>query len=280
MIDEDSDEVVGVGEGDKTGTGRSAADEGDAMDIDSTPPAQQQQQDHGGTSTDTAGTKEPRMYSVPPSTWRQQQQQTNGHPRHAHRGSVGSGEAKLNTNLHDLANVEPIARSADGLKSFADMSSTLPFDSQAAGSLPTHPLEPHKLRMPSVPKAPEPPPKLTKQSWHAFSETFGAYLQAYHAFNKTMLAHFEARESQAQARMAGGFAWLEATGDTSGVLTAGPSGYGGYMQGVKEDEQVRETWSLGCERHADACKAFEKTRERVKKLVAGGGLADVSSFHG
>ena len=85
-----------------------------------------------------------------------------------------------------------------------------------------------------------------------------------------MLAHFAARETQARGRMAGGFAWLEAAGDTAG----GGGGFGSYVQAVREDELVRETWSLGCERHVDACVAFEKTRERVKKLVAGVGLAE------
>lgn len=275
---EEADEVtVEIGD---DGTIKSSApvlDEGDAMDIDSTPPNHQPEQ-QSDTVPQAESEKEPRLYSVPPSAWRQQQvngqrRKSNSDSRRVQRGSAGEADSKLRASLDDLAHVEPIARSADGLKNLADIRSTLPFPSQAASTLPSQPLEPNKLQMPQVPKAPEPPSKLTKQSWHAFSLTFGAYLQAYHAFNKTMLAHFAARETQAQARMTGGFAWLEATGDTSSLLT-GPSGFGSYLQGVKEDEQVRETWSLGCERHADACKAFEKTRERVRKLAAGGGLTD------
>ncbi|KAK5134585.1 hypothetical protein LTR08_006371 [Meristemomyces frigidus] len=244
-------------------------DDGDAMDIDSTPPAQTAERPP--TAADNG--KEPRLYSVPPSTWRQQQQQaqTNGHRSASSRTSAEGG---FKTNLDDLAHVEPMAQTANGLKSFGDLGSTLPFQSQAAVAPPTHPLSPQKLHIPSIPKAPEPPHQLTKQNWHAYSQTFGAYLKAYHAFNHTMLQHFSAREHQAQARLMVGTSWLEATGDTSGATTGGPSGFGSYLQGVREDEAVRETWGIGCERHAEACKGFEKIRERVKRLTAGGGLVE------
>lgn len=267
----DEDDTVGVeGVDGRPGHGAPEPDGGDAMDIDSTPPAQHQ--DPKPEVAEVATGKEPRLYSVPPSSWRQQQQgQANGHHRHASRSSA---DANLNTNLDDLSNVEPMARGANGLKNLADLSSTLPFQSQPSAAPPTHPLEPQNLHIPPIPKAPEPPQQLTKQSWHAFTQTFGSYLKAYHAFNNTMLQHFLAREHQSQARLAAGTSWLEAAGDTSGVSSGGPSGFGSYLQGVREDEAVREAWSLGCERHGEACKGFEKLRERVRRLVAAGGLVD------
>ncbi|KAK5126063.1 hypothetical protein LTR85_011418 [Meristemomyces frigidus] len=270
VVDED-DTVEVEGVDGRPEHGAPVPDDGDAMDIDSTPPAQH----HGAIPEDAEVEKgkEPRLYSVPPSTWRQRQQQSqaNGHQR---RSSRASADANLNANLDDLANVEPMAQGANGLKNLADLSSTLPFQSQPSAALPTHPLEPQRLHIPSIPKAPEPPHQLTKQSWHAFTQAFGNYLKAYHAFNNTMIQHFAARESQAQARLSSGTSWLEATGDTSGVSGGGPSGFGSYMQGVREDEKVREAWSLGCERHVEACKGFEKMRERVRRLVAAGGLVE------
>jgi len=253
--------------------GAPVADEDDAMDIDTTPPAQHQQQASEAVPAESPTSKEPRMYSVPPSTWRQQQQQTqlNGHARKV--SSRASADASLKANLDDLANVEPMAHGAEGLKDLSDLGSTLPFQSQPSATLPTQPLEPQQLAIPPIPKAPEPPTQLTKQSWHIFTVAFGAYLKAFHAFNSTMLQHFFDREHNAQGRLSAGMSWLEATGDTSGML-AGPSGFGSYLQGVREDETVREAWGVGCERHAEACKGFEKIRERVRRLAVGGGLAD------
>lgn len=277
VVDED-DTVEVEGLDGKNENGDLPGDDGDAMDIDTTPPAQYTENVSEGAPTEVNKSKEPRMYSVPPSTWRQQQQQpqANGHHRKT-SSRASAGDATLNTDLDDLANVEPITRSADGgLKNLSDLGSTLPFQSQPSAALPTHTFEPRKLPVPPIPKAPEPPTQLTTQSWHAYSQTFGAYLKAYHAFNNTMLQHFVSREHQAQARLSAGTGWLEATGDTSGLLAKGgpPSGFGSYLQGVREDEQVREAWGLGCERHGEACKGFERVREGVRRRVVGGGLGE------
>ncbi|KAK4543239.1 hypothetical protein LTR36_005789 [Oleoguttula mirabilis] len=273
VVDED-DTVEVEGVDGRPEHGAPVPDDGDAMDIDTTPPAQHNEKKPEVAEVEKG--KEPRLYSVPLSDWRQRQQQgqANGHRRNT--SSRTSADANLTTNLDDLANVEPMAQGANGLKNLADLSSTLPFQSQPSAAPPTHPLEPQKLQVPSIPKAPEPPNQLTKQSWHAFTQAFGNYLKAYHAFNNTMLQHFLSREHQAQARLVAGTGWLEATGDTSGARSGGngPSGFGSYLQGVREDETVREAWGVGCERHVEACKGFEKMRERVRRLVAAGGLVE------
>ncbi|KAK4948945.1 hypothetical protein LTR10_012318 [Elasticomyces elasticus] len=263
------------------GGGVGAGDE-DAMDIDSTPPAAkhqtQQESEKVGEGTPTmqngnGNGKEARMYAVPPSAWRQSQ--TNGHAA-SNRGSGGGANGNLKTNLDDLAHVEPLARTTNsaGLGSLSDVHDTLPFTSEASTTIPTQddgepmPATP----MPAIPKAPEPPTKLTKQSWHAFAANFGAYLQAFHAFNTSMIHHFAAREQSAQDLLGvGNLKWLESAGDTVG---GGSAGFGTYLQGVKEDERVRELWGLGCERHADAIRGFGAVRERVRKLGAGGGLSE------
>ncbi|TKA81510.1 hypothetical protein B0A55_02992 [Friedmanniomyces simplex] len=280
----DEDETVGV---DGPQMAAEEADE-DKMDIDTTPPAQHQEQVPAFEGTPTQqqrgdGSKEPRMYAVPPSAWRQQQTQNqgqaNGHAHHRSTSSRGSRTSNSNghfkTNLDDLANVEPLAHNptnAAGLASLSDVHSTLPFPSQASTTLPSHHDDPEQtpaIPMPSLPKAPEAPTKLTKQSWHSFATTFAAYLQAFHAFNTTMLQHFATRERKAQDLFGAGLGWLEAAGDTTDHV-----GFGSYLHGVREDERVRELWQVGCERHAEAVKGFERVRERIRKVGAAGGLVD------
>ncbi|KAH9825710.1 DnaJ molecular chaperone homology domain [Teratosphaeria destructans] len=256
VVDDDAGPSGGasVGQGD----GTSATDYADEMDIDSAPPASDVHANAQAVPKQAAASKEPRLVSVPPSAWRQSQ----GPP------GTKSDDPALKANLEDLARVEPFAAHAggEGLQSFAGLSSTLPFQSQA--SAPEQP-QPRTLKLPQRPKAPEPPQRLTKESWHNYVAAFGSYLGAYHAFNTTLIKHFEAREVQAKEYLSGGTAWLEAAG-----TTANSKGFPSYLQGVMDDEQVREAWSIGHERHQDAVKTFDGIRERVRKLAAAAALAD------
>ena len=241
--------------------------EPDAMDIDNTPPATEPAHPQQSTADQP---KEPRLVSVPPSAWRQSQlpHASNSHHRTT---SGGSNNGPLRANLNDLANVAPFAQSSDGsgLQSFNSLSETLPFTSQAANTLPTSPLKPQVLPTPAVPIPPKAPTRLSKQSWHQYAQNFGVYLHAFNSFNSAMLQHFQARDQQAMARMQKGTAWLEATGDP----TAG-GGFGTYAREVREDERVRETWDMGCERRADAVKEFDEVRERVRRLAVAGTIAE------
>lgn len=262
VVDEEEDETIS---GEPSAAEKVTAEpvDEDAMDIDSNTPPQLQ------SSTPTqANTKEPRLYSVPPSAWRQNANGT-GHRKSSSMPSE-KPDPDLKTNLDDLVHVAPFASEANGLGNFGDLQSSLPFQSQAA----THMSPPAPLQMPAVPKAPELPTRLSKSSWHAYGLTFGAYLVQFFAFNTTILDHFNARHAHDRARLANGLGWLEATGDTSGMQDK-PVGFVTYLQGVQQDEKVRETWTLGCERHAEALKAFEKVRDRVRRNVIAGTLPDV-----
>lgn len=267
-------------------------DDGDAMDVDSTPPNQQKDDQPQDTPTPAGQQQsEARPYYVPKSQWREQQdqqrsQQPNGHrktssaSRRAQRASVSSSGARLNTSLDDLRNVEPISRTAHptlggegGGGGFANMAadigSTLPFTSQASTTLPTHPLDPKKLQIPKVPTAPDAPQRLTKLSWQAYAARFGDYLKAHYLFDNAMLAHFNARQHQDQALMAGEMGWLTATGDP-----AGGEGFGAFVRRVREDESVREAWAVGCERQREAVLGFDRLRQRVRRLVEANTLAE------
>ncbi|KAF1825639.1 uncharacterized protein K489DRAFT_163653 [Dissoconium aciculare CBS 342.82] len=259
----------------------------DAMDIDTPPPASTRPAESTSAS-DSA--PEPRLYSVPPSVWRQQQ---SAHSRESQKTSPQppsqkvTTDADLSASLHDLSNVEPIGNPGTtgdrgpGLQNLNELGTNLPFQSQASSVPPISitkqqqqqpsPFEPQRLHTPAVPSAPEPPTRLSQTSWHAHAAAFAKYLEAFHAFSKTLLTHFDAREQQAQARMHTGTIWLEAVGDGG---TARSVGFGHYLQGVREDEAVRETWRVGCERHAEAVKEFDRLRGRVAQLISAGTFAD------
>nr|POE53561.1 meiotically up-regulated gene 184 protein [Quercus suber] len=244
---------------------RVPTDCGDAMDIDTPPPTIPAQQPSSNTTAPPEDATRPRQYPVAPSSWHQQQQKEAALQRQASETS-----AKLAASLADLAHVAPLARNTgNGLQGLDELGSTLPFKSQAATSLPEHADDSQQLRLPPMPKAPEQPTKLTKQNWHMYSQAFGAYIQAYHTFNNTMLHHFATREARIQAMLSGGLGWLEATGDTTDDV-----GFYSYVRVVRQDEQTREVWNLGYERHCDAVGGFEKVRERVRKLAAAGTLLE------
>lgn len=233
------------------------------MDIDNTPPATEQQ-------PRAEHQKEPRLVSVPPSAWRQSQG-PHASTIHHRATSSGSSNGALKTNLNDLANVAPFTQTTDGagLSDLKSMSATLPFPSQAANTLPTNPHKPQTLSLPVVPIPPKSPPRLSKHTWHQYAQNFGVYLLAFNSFNSAMLQHFQARDQQAALRMQAGMAWLEAAGDA----TVG-GGFGTFAREVKEDERVRETWNMGCERHADAVKEFDEVRERVRRLAVAGAIGE------
>jgi hypothetical protein len=266
----DEDDTIEVEGADGTPEhGAPVMDDPEPMDIDNTPPAQ------NGTGIQQPQ-NEAKLYSVPRSRRQEQEQKQQNVQRHRKTSSAARKPvptaSSLQTNLDDLRNTEPIGKSADssgGLNSLESMSATLPVQSQAAA----HIIKPNKLNMPPVPRAPAEPTKLTKASWPTYVQKFAAYIRAFHDFNQAMIQHFAAREQMNDLNFKDPTKWLEAAGDTSGLLMA-PTGFGVYLAMVQEDEQVREHWNVGCDKHAEAVQAFGKVRERVRKSVEGGGLAD------
>lgn len=263
--------------------GAPVMDDGDAMDIDNTPPAHQNEAQANAMPTQTAE-KEARLYGVH-SNWRQQhgqrQKQANGHRKSASASqsaqrAFGMDGAKLNSNLDDLRNVEPFKKDTEGSVGLGDLSgiaSTLPFESQAESALPTQFFDPQKLNVPKVPIPPPEPGRLSKASWQQYAKLFGTYLQAFHGWNGEILNFFNDREKTAEAQLMQGIGWLEASGDTVGSQNV-PKGFGSYLQAVKENEGMREGWTMGCDKHAEAVKGFEKMREQVRRRAQGGTLPE------
>lgn len=270
----DDDVVIGV---DSTGRPMNSSafpDDGDAMDIDTPPPAERAAPAEEGTPL----AKEARLYSVPPSEWRQQQasqpqqlRHTSGSARRAERKSAG--ESSLNVNLDDLRHTEPFARSNDGLKGMGDLTSSLPFTSKASSVLQTQMPRPVSYLQQSVPlpKAPEGPTKLTRTSWDAYYQKFANYLVAFHSWNKAYLQYFESCEQEAETRIKSGSGWLVQSGDT----VNGTKGFASYLRSARDENQTRVVYGLGRDKHLEAVESFDKIRERVRALTESGTLADV-----
>lgn len=253
---DESEEVFG-----KPASTTGATVAGDAMDIDPTPPSV--------FSPIYANNKEPRLYAVPPSHWRQSHAAPT--PTSSEwQSSSGSGRqasGSLQANLDDLA--QTLNGDVDGLNGLGDIRSTLPFTSKASSTSPVKSFKPRTLPLPPMPRSPETPQKLTRASWAVYCKAMAAYLSAFHVFNKTLLEHFQGRLVEEDILVQAGIRALEASGQGGGA------GILSYGQAVKEDERVRECWNIGHEKHYEAIKVFEGVKQRVRKLSEGPGLVDV-----
>ncbi len=257
----------------------------DPMDIDE-PPTANRSTGHAHESATQATDKSARLISVPPSTWRQDQQQKMGQTSTHHKTSSASRRAecastsdgaKLNTTLDDLRHVEPIARSAPGgtgLNDFGDLSSTLPFKSEAARNIPQSTPSIQQFELPTVPTHPPEPVRASKANWQNYARFFGEYCKAFHNFDRTMLQYFDSAEKRTASRFANGTSWLEATGDTSGMFGES-TGFGSYAADSLLMERARTHWNVGCDRYRDGMKMFEKAREGIRKKAAEGTLPEV-----
>lgn len=228
----------------------------DAMDVDAAPPASTT------APPSAASVQEPRVYPVDTTQLRQD--------------DTGVAEAKFKresggfkVRLSDLgAAVE--SEPSQGLEGLGGISSTLPFPSKASTTIPTKTFTPQTLQLPSLPRAPATPTKLTRTSWSEYCHMFSTYLEKFDKFNSSLLDHFSTRQAGAAKLAKAGVRVLEAVGEASTG-----NGFMSYAQGVKEDERVREHWNVGCEKHAEAVRAFESVRERVRVLSEGAGLSEV-----
>lgn len=240
----------------------------DAMDIDmTTPPATTVSPPPAPTST----AKEPRMYTVDVSQMHQTNASTPSSTNVGNNQNKRESSGTFQTKLNDLGNALQNP-SGGGLAGLKDISSTLPFPSKASSSHPLRSFTPRELPLPNLPRAPEAPSRLSKASWQTYCSAFSAYLAKFQTFNATILNHLNTRHMNAEALIISGTRALEA----AGMSTAPQASFPAYVQGVKEDERVREHWNLGCERHSNAVDRFAAVRDRVRDVTEKGpGLPDV-----
>jgi curved DNA-binding protein CbpA len=257
-----------------------AFDDGDAMDIDDTPPTTRSANDAADASGPGKG---PRVYSVPISSWRQQQEQIFGQASkpgagsRPHRASTND-DTKFGASLDDLSKVEPFAKPAsgsNGLNNLGDIGSQLPFKSEASRDLPTtSSLSQQHAKFPPVPAPPPEPTNLTKALWQGYVTDFGKYLVAFHLWNKKMLEHFATYELKSEQRLEGGTAWLEAVGETSGI-SGTQQGFGSYLTESLGVAKSREYWVVGCKKHQEGLNTFAQVKESVRAKAAKGLLPEV-----
>jgi hypothetical protein len=172
-------------------------------------------------------------------------------------------EEDFKTTLEDLKNVEPLHHPATGLHSFADLTSNLPFPSQAASKL-TIPHDfssgelalPHPPRAPMVPRIAEGAIRPMPPSWESYLLAFKAYMADWDIFNTKIVMHFVARRNQLDGMKNG---WLEAFGD---------SDLDKYREGLREDRKVREWWAVACEKHEAGMDQFQWFKNCMKDGVA------------
>ncbi|KAJ9620267.1 hypothetical protein H2203_008032 [Taxawa tesnikishii (nom. ined.)] len=244
----------------------------DAMDID--PPAAAAPPPK---STPAVISKEPRLYSVPPSQWRQSQgvaAADGGAARPSSEPQPRKNSATFQASIADLGNVAPFNNtSGGGLDGLDDMTTTLPFLSKASDAHPTVSFEPRLLVLPQVPIPPDAPTKLTKASWHAYCQAMAKYMNKFHdTFNGPLMAHFNARQATGSYAATHSAQSLEAIGE--GSRFAGAAGFMSYMQAIREDEKMREHWAYGWDKHMDVMKRFEGVKKRVKHISENSGLSE------
>lgn len=139
------------------------------------------------------------------------------------------------------------------------LSDTLPFPSESSKSHPTKPSTVQKLKFPSMPLAPTLPTSYDQVFVDLYFNRFETYCKDYMKATAAMTAHFVARDAELAGTLDDRFAHHR--GETTNKL-----GFQGYMNRMKEDEQVLETWAVYQQSHIKAMATCEEVRNRTMKM--------------
>ncbi|KAI0490015.1 hypothetical protein F4859DRAFT_509593 [Xylaria cf. heliscus] len=182
---------------------------------------------------------------------------TNNPPQHG--GSEDSEEFR--TTFSDFKNVEPfVDPTPSGLKSFADLKSTLPFESRPSEQIPLDMKPPTGLlEFPHPPVAPRLPPTMgvaglrpNTSSFKKYAENFDTYMEKWEVFNNKVLAHFVTRQEEFTLRRSRrGVHWLEESVDD-------------YLTEMDQDLDVQKKYSDAYAEHRKRVAQFKEFRERVR----------------
>lgn len=257
-------------------------DDDNAMDIDPATPANEPVQEASGPSSGTVPTVQVESDFVPNGS-------TTIHP---HQGDSKLGNAIPNSTkqvppmasgLHSAPNgslfdvsslktVEPLIQPSHGLKTMADLSSTLPFESRPSPAHPsmhasntgeeTQAVKPAILELPSPPKPPGQPTNLFQNTWEPYLAQMKAYMFEWTHFIDLMLAHFNGRQNEVKTGLAPN--WMGNLGEGS------QGGYKKYMQGLEADFRVRAHWDVAWDRHREAMRTFGEVRRAAVEKAFGG----------
>lgn len=193
-------------------------------------------------------------------------------PTLAHQFPVHNGGSEdtedFRTNLSDLKKTEPFASAAPtGLKSFADMKSTLPFESQPSEQIPIErqsSSKPTSLEFPIPPVAPRLPPTVPVKSirpniaqWRKYAQDFYNYMDKWEMFNAKVVEHFSTRQKNFTGRrQQHGPSWLDSPQDGHNLED--------YLTELQQDQEVQRKWNDACNAHRDRVREYMEFRDRVK----------------
>ncbi|KAE8377819.1 hypothetical protein BDV26DRAFT_203285 [Aspergillus bertholletiae] len=265
----------------KPDSARVGEDDGEAMDLDDDPPA---------NDTTVQSEKAAQSKKVPPSK-----------SRPLSNDNAGKGEntksASQHFDLKNLGKTAPFKSTTDGgIEDLQDIQSSLPFESRAKPQRTTvRDIRPRELICPNPPKRPQPPQPtpisagsqqlgLHRKEWDRYVAEMNIYIREWNNFNKRMLYHFNARQEAVETGMAAN--WISAVGDSTRlkingqgedtddkggdgnnsdteVLPGGKGGYSAYLRGLDEDTQVLKHWEIAREMHRECILNLGQTREWI-----------------
>ncbi|KAH8194246.1 hypothetical protein TruAng_011592 [Truncatella angustata] len=206
-------------------------------------------------SADTAGNGATQSKSAP----------STAHPYIAQNGGSEDSE-EFRANFADFKKVEPFTDpQPTGLQSFADLKTTLPFESRASDQIPLGRVQtvPH-LDFPTAPVAPRLPPTMavpglrpSNAQWRKYAQDFYNYMEKWEAFNEKVLTHFATRQSEIGKRHRQfGRGWLEGAQGVDGASL--------YQAELEQDHDVRKQWTRTCDEHQQRVREFVTFRDRAK----------------
>jgi hypothetical protein len=226
----------------------------DAMDIDtSTPPIPNGNANKAGIRTAPSSPR--REYTrnpLPNGSATEPSSATETHPPDSAWSGLG---AMAKDDLFTSAR-----NSQEGGIALDDLASTLPYESEASNTHPTKPSTAQKLKVPTLPRAPQLPPRLERIFVDLYFSQFEAYVREYRKASKEMTAHFVARDAEVD-EMDNRF--VHHRGETSKKM-----GFPSYLAKMREDEVVMETWKLFQETHLTALAQCEEVRNKTMKMYS------------
>jgi hypothetical protein len=230
--------------------------DGDAMDIDDTPPSEK-----------TASAQVP-LAEPPRSSPRPKSTKTgtvpNGDATSSPPATAAKAPAPGLSGLSGLANVEPfLPSSVGGLGGLDELKDTLPFKSQPSNSHPTKSNTVQKLKFPTIPAAPLPPPgKLTQAAADFYFAQMEGYIRQFKNYSEALTKHFAGRNAELNNL---DDRFVRQRGETTQKL-----GFASYLKKMKEDEEVMVVWKLAQEKHIKALEQCGEVRNKMKQYLSSG----------
>ncbi|KAI5921573.1 hypothetical protein F4810DRAFT_722127 [Camillea tinctor] len=198
-----------------------------------------------------------RESSAPPPT-------TANHFTPHNGGSEDSEEFRMK--FSEFKKVEPFTDTAPtGLKSFADLKSTLPFESRPSEQIPLEKeISSVPLTFPTPPVAPRLPPTMSvaglrpnTTSFRKYAQDFYNYMDKWEVFHNKIMLHFATRQDNFKTRrQQRGTAWLDTTVSGDGARE--------YLTELDQDQVIHSQWMDALKEHRKKIAEFAEFRDRVK----------------